>query len=97
MINTTVVGIPRWPAYEISEFRVNITSISDNSLLYQTIILNNQSESNMAHFVQILDRSLECTTLRISASDVSITYGESDITPTDTKILKSKSMECNCN
>ena len=68
---------------------MNITS---NSLLNQTVILNNQSESDTVHFVQILDPSLtlDCTTLRISVSAVSVTYGESDITQIDTKVLKSK-------
>ena len=88
-IRTSVIGIPLWPGYEISEFKMNITS---NSLLNQTVILNNQSESDTVHFVQILDPSLtlDCTTLKISVSAVSVTYGESDITQIDTKVLKSK-------
>ena len=86
----TIHGIPRWPDYEISEYKVNITDTSDNSLLSQTTVLNSLDDT--VEFNKSLQSSFaqECNTLRISVSAVSDSYGESDFTHIDTETLKSK-------
>ena len=80
MILASIHGLPRWPGYEMSEYTVNITISSNNSLLHQATVLNNL-ENNTVSFNWTLQKPIaeECSTLRINISAVSDAHGEGQL------------------
>ena len=94
-IFATITGHPRWPGYVISEFNVNITNSSDDSLLNQATIINNCGNNTCIVDVRELLpsqlQSYECTTLEIAATTESAKYGESAPTQKDAMIFKRES------
>ena len=89
MILVSIHGLPRWPGYEMSEYMVNITISSNNSLLHQATVLNNL-ENNTVPFNWTLEKPIaeECSTLRISVSALSDAHGEGELAQTDVQLLK---------
>ena len=94
MVYATMTGHPRWPLYAISGFNVNITNISDGSLLNQTMIANICGNNTCTVNVnELLPHSLsyDCTTLRFTVTVVSEIYNsESDPTEENVTIFKRK-------
>ena len=88
MILASIHGLPQWPGYEMSEYTVNITISSNNSLLHQATVLNN--ENNTALFNWILQKPIaeEYSTLRISVSAVSDAHGEGELAQVEVQVLK---------
>ena len=89
MILASIHGLPRWPGYEMSEYTVNNTISSNNSLLHQATVLNNL-ENNTISFNWILQKPIakECSTLRISVSAVSDAHGEGELAQIEVQLLK---------
>ena len=73
----------------MSEYTVNITISSKNSLLHQATVLNNL-ENNTALFNWTLQKPIaeECSTLTISVSAVSDAHGEGELAQIDMQLLK---------
>ena len=84
----TISEIPRWPGYEIVEFKMNITD-SEDTLLGR---YNTSAENATVEICVPLPDSIinQCVTLKISASAMSEQYGESEATKTNTELFKCK-------
>lgn len=94
VVSATMTGHPHWPLNAISGFNVNITNISDGSLLSKTNLTNRCGNNTCTvSFSEWLPHSLSyhCTTLRVTATVVSdIDGSESDPTEEDVMIFKRK-------
>ena len=55
MILASIHGLPQWPGYEMSEYTVNITISSNNSLLHQATVLNNENNTALFTLDQTCD------------------------------------------
>lgn len=88
----TISEIPRWPGYEVVEFKMNITESEDNTVLgrYNASAENATVKIHVPLPDSIID---QCVTLKISASAVSEQYGEGEATVTYTELFKSKLIE----
>ena len=95
VIYATMTGhLPQLPLYAISGFNVNVTNVSDGSLLNQTTINNrcgnNTCTVNVSELLLPHSLSYDCTTLRVTVTVVSDIYTESDPTEEDVMIFKRK-------
>ena len=75
----------------MSEYTVNITISSNNSLLHQaTVLINLENNTVTALFNWTLQKPIaeECSTLRISVSAVSNAHGEGELAQIDMQLLK---------
>ena len=71
-----IQGIPLWPGYVISEFKLNIMDSSNGVTLKQFSIANNgQSDFNVT--LSIHAKQLCSSMLLVSATSLSPSYGES--------------------
>lgn len=77
MIHITISEPPRWPGYEISEIRMNITTLGDSSL-YQISVANISGDYTVDIYEPVKAAVSSCTSIVVSASAVSTLYGESD-------------------
>ena len=92
MVHITLSEPPRWPGYEISEFRMNITKQGDSSFLYQ-INAANVTENYTVDIYEPLESSMiDCESLIVSASAVSSLYGEGEFSQYHTPIIIYKGM-----
>ena len=99
VISVTITGRPRWPSYVISEFIMNITTLSNGSLLSETNVMyvENNCTNNTCFLNLDADElmattalSYECNTLRVAVASVSEAYGEGEPSQKDSVILKGK-------
>ena len=98
VINVTIIGRPRWPSYVISEFIMNITTLSNGSLLSENVMYIENNCTNNTCFLNLdadelmptTSLSYECNTLRVAVSSVSEAYGEGEPSQKDSMILKGK-------
>ena len=96
-LTATIAGQLLWRGYDISEFNVDITNGSDDSLLYHLTVPNNSSGNNTAT-VNINQTMLEstaeqCYSLKVYTSAVSRLYGLSEPTLVETAVFRGR-LEC---
>lgn len=83
----TISEIPRWPGYEVAQFKMNITNSEGNTLLgrYNVSVENATMEIRAPLPDSVIN---QCKTLKIFASAVSEQYGEGDATEISIELFK---------
>ena len=87
MVHITLSEPPRWPGYEISKFRMNITKQGDSSFLHQINTGNVTGNYTVDIYEPLESSMIDCVSLIVSASAVSSLYGESEISQYYTPIV----------
>ena len=90
---TLTTGQPLWPGYTISAFLLSIINVSSRVVLRE-INFTVDPETKEIQLNQSLPESLiyDCSTLLITVSAYSVSYGASKLSVTDVSIPKCKSL-----
>ena len=96
-LTVTITGQPLWPGYEISEYILEVTNSSDDSLLYNLTVPNDSSRSNIVA-VNINQTFLQatadrCYSIKVSTSAVSPSHGFSEPNLVETAVFRGR-LQC---
>ena len=86
---TMITEVPRWPGYQTSEFKINISNVGDNTLLRQINI--SEPRNGTIELRTSLPRSItNCSLFRVTVYALSEAYGESEPTEAYVELFKCK-------